>query len=127
VRLVLDSGALTALATDRARLAEIHRRGLWPPLVPTVVLAESLTGDHRRDRAVDRLVALAEIVDVDESLARTAARLRTATSTARVSVIDAVVAATAVGTADAVVLTSDPRHLHALSAVSPNPFAVVTV
>jgi predicted nucleic acid-binding protein len=127
VRLVLDSGALAALATDRARLAEIHRRGLWPPLVPAVVLAESLSGDHRRDHAVDRLVALAEIVDVDEALARTAARLRTATARARVSVVDALVAATAAGTADAVVLTSDPRDIRALAAVAPAPFAVVTV
>ena len=45
--LILDSGGLSALAADRAKLAELRRRGLWPGQVPSVVLAESLTGDHR--------------------------------------------------------------------------------
>ena len=127
MRLILDSGALTALASDRARLAALHRRGLWPPLVPAVVLTESLTGDHRRDHAVDRLIALTEVVDVDEGLARTAARLRTAASRPRVSVVAAVVAATATNTADAVVITGDPRDLRALAAVASTSFGVVAI
>ena len=32
--LVLDSGGITALAGQRARLAELRRRGLWPAQVP---------------------------------------------------------------------------------------------
>ena len=42
--LVLDSGGLSALAAQRARLQELRRRGLWPAQVPAVVLAESPAG-----------------------------------------------------------------------------------
>jgi uncharacterized OsmC-like protein len=52
--LVLDSGAVTALADNPRRaarlIAALRRRDLWPPVVPSVVLAESLTGDDRRRR-----------------------------------------------------------------------------
>lgn len=54
--LVLDAGGLSALVGQRARLQELHRRGLWPAQVPTVVLTEALTGDHRRDFHVNRLL-----------------------------------------------------------------------
>ena len=46
---VLDSHGVTMLAGDRARLAELRRRDEWPAIVPSVVLTEALTGDHRRD------------------------------------------------------------------------------
>lgn len=125
--LVLDSGGVTSLAYDRARLAELHRRGEWPPLVPSVVLTECLTGDHRRDHAVNRLVGLCELIDVDESLARDAAQLRTAVARgSRISAVDAVVAATARAVAHSVVITSDPRHLRALAAAADGAFAVVS-
>ena len=39
---VMDSGGLTALAAQRARLEELRRRGEWPPIVPSVVLTEAL-------------------------------------------------------------------------------------
>ena len=42
--LILDAGGVSALARQRARLIELCRRGLWPAQVPSVVLAESLTG-----------------------------------------------------------------------------------
>jgi hypothetical protein len=53
--LVLDSGGLSALAGDQARLAELRRRGLWPAQVPSAVLVEALTAYHHRD--VDAIVA----------------------------------------------------------------------
>ena len=54
--LVLDAGGVSALAGKRARLMELRRRGLWPAQVPAVVLAEALTGDHRRDFHPNRLL-----------------------------------------------------------------------
>jgi hypothetical protein len=56
VTLVLDPGGISALAGQRARLIELRDRGLWPPQVPAVVLAEALTGDPRRDYHANRLL-----------------------------------------------------------------------
>src|SRR5262245_26547653 len=92
--LVLDSGGVSGLAGRRARLVELRRRGDWPPLVPAVVLTEALTGDHRRDVAVNRLLRLSQVRPISEDIAREAARLRTGTGRAgSISAVDAVVAA----------------------------------
>jgi predicted nucleic acid-binding protein len=116
VTLVLDAGGISALAAQRARLIELRRRGLWPAQVPAVVLAEALTGDHRRDFHANRLLRACQIRDVNEPCAREAARLRTATGhAASISATDAIVAAYASTTYDPVVLTSDPGDLTALS------------
>jgi predicted nucleic acid-binding protein len=116
VTLVLDSGALSGLVGARARLEALRRRGAWPPLVPAIVLTESLTGDHRRDFHVDRLLRTCEIRDVDELLARRASGLRFAAGGKRApSAVDAVVVACADAAGGATVLTSDPRDLRALS------------
>jgi predicted nucleic acid-binding protein len=116
VTLVLDSGGISALATQRARLIELRRRGLWPAQVPAVVLAEALTGDRRRDFHANRLLRACQIRDVTEPCAREAARLRTATGqAAAISATDAIVAAFASITPDPVVLTSDPHDLAALA------------
>lgn len=56
MKLVVDAGGLSALTNQRARLAELLVRGLWPAEVPTVVLTEALTGDHRRDFQTNRLL-----------------------------------------------------------------------
>jgi hypothetical protein len=112
VKLILDSGGIGALAGHRARLAELRRRNLWPPQVPTVVLTESLTGDHRRDFHENHLLRMCQVTAVSEEVARQAARLRTATGRAsEISATDAIVVAFAVGFPDAVVLTSDPGDL----------------
>ena len=113
--LVLDSGGVTALAGQRARLAELRRRGEWPPQLPTIILTEVLTGDHRRDFHQNRLLALCQIRPVSEELARTAARLRGATPRpGSIAATDAVVAALATTVTDPVVLTSDAQDLEAL-------------
>jgi predicted nucleic acid-binding protein len=115
--LILDSGGVTALAGQRARLAELLRRGEWPPQVSTIVLTEVLTGDHRRDIHQNRLLALCQIRPVTEELARTAARLRGATPRpGSIAATDAVVAALATTVTDPIVLTSDPKDLEALLA-----------
>lgn len=126
--LVLDSGGLSALAGQRARLEELLARGLWPAEVPTVVLVEALTGDHRRDHRVNRLLQACQIRDVDEVQAREAARLRTATGRAgSISAADAIVAALAAARPGAVVLTSDPHDLRALADHGAVPITIASV
>lgn len=125
--LVLDAGGLSALAHQRARLHELRRRGSWPAQVSTVVLTEALTGDHRRDFNTNRLLRACQLRDVDETQAREAARLRTATNRAStISAVDAVVAALAGGKPDAVVLTSDPLDLRALAEHTAFPPRIVS-
>lgn len=109
---VLDSGGVLALAHDRERVRQLVRRNAWPPVVPSVVLVEALTGDHRRDFDVNRLLTHCLIEDVTDSVARLAARLRTRTRRAGdISAVDAVVAATVVAGGHAAVITSDPRDI----------------
>jgi predicted nucleic acid-binding protein len=125
VTLILDSGAISALAGQRARLTELRNRGLWPPQVPAVVLTEALTGDARRDFHANRLLRTCQIRDIDEPTSREAARLRTATGKAsRISAVDAVVAAFASLRPDPVVLTSDPRDLGALAEQTVRPLVI---
>jgi predicted nucleic acid-binding protein len=113
--LVLDAGGLSALAHQRARLHELRRRDLWPAQVPSVVLTEALTGDHRRDFHVNRLLRTCQIRDITEIEAREAARPRTATGrAASISAVDAIVAALAGTRPDAILLTTDPTDLAAL-------------
>ena len=126
--LVLDAGGLSALAEQRARLHELRRRALWPAQVPAVVLAEALTGDHRRDFHVNRLLRACQVRDVDESQAREAARLRTATGRAgSISAVDAVVAACATSVPGSVVLTTDPDDLRALAEHASSAMSVVAM
>jgi predicted nucleic acid-binding protein len=116
MRTVLDSGGLTALALDRVLVNSLRRKGHWPPVVPADVLAESLTGDHRRDFQVNRLLRACAIRDVTEIIARRAAALRYADCGDDISAVDAVVVATADHTGGGVVWTSDPKDLEALAA-----------
>lgn len=123
--LILDSGGISALAGQRARLAALRERGLWPPQVPAVVLAEALTGDHRRDFHANRLLGTCQVRDVDEAQSREAARLRAATRrAAKISAVDAVVAAFASLRPDPIVLTSDPSDLAALAQHAGRPITI---
>jgi hypothetical protein len=113
--LILDSGGVSALAAQRARLAELRRRGLWPAQMPSVVLADALTGDHRRV-AANRLLKACQIRDVTELRGREAARLRGATGRAgTITATDAIVVAFASACSAPVILTSDPKDLGALA------------
>jgi predicted nucleic acid-binding protein len=126
--LVLDAGAVMALTTKPALLIEFRRRQLWPPQVPTAVLVESLTGDHRRDFQANRLLRACQIRDVDEIVAREAARLRTATGRAgAVSAVDAIVVAFAATRSEPVILTCDPKDISALAAQSPRGVSVAVL
>lgn len=123
--IVVDSHGLTALAGKRAYLEELRRRGEWPPIVPSVVLTEALTGDHRRDYHQNRLLRTCDIRSVDEVVARTASALRTRVSGRRPpSAVDAIVVAMADAAGGAIVLSSDPGDLRALAGHAANHVAV---
>ena len=115
--LVLDSGAVTRLAerSDRAAalIAAFRAEGLWPPMVPSVVLVECLTGEGSRDAAQHRFLRTCDVVEaVPFRLARRAAWLRAQARTG--SAVDALVIAAAEprGT----VLSGDLGDLRALAA-----------
>lgn len=123
--LILDAGGVGALAGQRARLAELRKRDLWPALVSSVVLVEALTGDHRRDHDTNRLLRMCVINSVNEDLSRQAARLRTATGRAgEITATDALVVAQAARSDSPNVLTSDPSDIGSLATNCPIPITV---
>ena len=72
---VLDSGAVTRLASrDRravARIGSMKQRGIWPPVVPSVVLAECLTGRQSIDAVTNRFLKGCNIEEqLPEQIAR---------------------------------------------------------
>ena len=114
--LVLDSGGLTGLAQRRrsaaALIATLIRDEIWPPLVPTVVLAECTSGRPRTDAAVNRLLKHCEVIEtLPEQTARRAGALRSLAG--RGSAVDALVVATA--EPGGTVLTGDLADLRALA------------
>ena len=119
-RLILDSEAVTRLARHdklrAARLDSLKRRNLWPPVVPSVVLAECVSGRQSTDALTNRFLRDCDIDEVvTEQAARTAGSLRDRTGRAsEISAVDAVVVAMA--EPDGVVLTSDLEDLRDLAA-----------
>ena len=114
--LVLDSGAVTRFAGQSrgqaALLLAMRDAGAWPPVVPSVVLVESLQGHAGRDASTNRFLKTCRIVeDVSEGVARRGAHLRARAR--RGSAVDAIVIALA--EPDGTVFTSDPRDLNALA------------
>src|SRR6266511_1029287 len=96
--LVLDAGAVTRLAERSTRAAELiavlRQQSLWPPVVPSVVLVESLTGMPDRDANPNRFLKTCDVViELGDSVARRAAALRHRAR--RGSAVDAIVVATA--------------------------------
>ena len=117
--LVLDSGALSRLSQRTRRAAAVigalRAEGLWPPVVPTVVVAESTSGTARTDVHVNRLL---KTCDVDPILPRETAR-RAGYLRARArrgSAIDAL--AVAIAEPGGTVMTGDPDDLQALATYS---------
>jgi predicted nucleic acid-binding protein len=116
VNVILDAGGVRALSRKRGLLAQFAARQAAPPQVPAVVLAEALTGDHRRDHDANSLLRYCEIVDIGENLAREGARMRTLTRRAgTITATDAIVVAFAASQPNPNVLTSDPKDLIALA------------
>lgn len=117
--LVLDSGGFGRLSERSKRalalIEELRAAGLWPPVVPTMVLVESLQGHAGRDANANRFlktVMKEEVVGIE--LARRAAELRRRAR--RGSAVDALVVAAA--EPNGVVLTGDEADITALAAVS---------
>jgi hypothetical protein len=95
-----------------ALILALRDEGLWPPLVPSVVLVECLQGHAGRDAAENKFLKSCDILEqVDEALARRAAFLRRRAR--RGSAVDALVVAAA--EPSGTVLTSEPRDLEALA------------
>jgi hypothetical protein len=117
--LVLDSGGVSRLARRAqdaaATIAVLRRDGLWPPVVPSVVLVESVTGRQRFDANTNRFLKTCDVRELlPERLARRAAELR---SRARQgSAGDAIVVVTA--EPDGTVLSADLKDLRALALYS---------
>ena len=114
--LVLDSGAVTRLAERSgqaaALISALRAEGLWPPVVPSVVLIECLTGDGPRDAAQHRFLRTCDIAEtVPRALARRAAWLRARARAG--SAVDALV--TAVAEPGGTVITGDFADLQALA------------
>ncbi len=117
--LVLDSGGLSRLSERSRRAAALilalKAEGLWPPLVPSVVLIEALQGDSAKDVLANRLIKTCDVEeDLPVNLARRAALLRTRARQG--SAVDALVVAMAEPGGS--VLTSDVDDLGALASHS---------
>lgn len=115
--LVLDSGGVSRLAKrdkdTAALIIALRRRGLWPAIVPAVVLTESLTGSAQRDANTNRFLKACDLrPSVSERVARRAAELRT--KARKGSAVDALVVA--IAEPGSTVLTSDGDDLRALAA-----------
>lgn len=117
--MVLDSGGFSRLSERSKRalalIEELRTAGLWPPVVPTMVLVESLQGHAGRDADANRfLKTVMKEEEVGIGLARRAAELRRRAR--RGSAVDALVVA--VAEPNGVVLTGDEADITALAAVS---------
>ena len=96
--LVLDSGGVSRLAerstSVAATITVFRREGLWPPVVPSVVLVECLRGPSDRDARTNQFLKTCDVeIVLSAALARRAAHLRGLAG--RGSAVDAVVVATA--------------------------------
>lgn len=119
-RLILDSGAVIALAHGELRARAFLARALELGAlveVPAVVVAETIRGGPR-DAPVNRVLkAVGQIAETREQNGRTAGRLL---ATARSSsTIDALVVAHAVDRGGARILTGDREDLIRLAAPHP--------
>lgn len=115
--LVLDSGGLSRLSQRTRRAAALigalKDAGLWPPVVPSVVLVESTSGTARTDANINRFLKTCEVDPIVlELTARRAGQLRTLGG--RGSAIDALVVA--IAEPGSTVLTSDRADFEALAA-----------
>ncbi|MGH9225234.1 MAG: type II toxin-antitoxin system VapC family toxin [Acidimicrobiales bacterium] len=115
--LVLDSGGLSRLSQRNRRavalIDALRAERLWPPVVPTVVLAESTTGAPRTDVNFNRLLKSCDVDPVvAEATARRAGYLRARAG--KGSAIDALLVALA--EPGGTVLSGDADDLRTLAA-----------
>ena len=115
--LVLDSGGVSRLAERSTKalalIRSLRAANLWPPVVPTMVLVESLPARPGRDANVNRFLKTCIIDEaVPQTLARRAAELRRRAG--RGSAVDALVVTLA--ETGGTILTGDLEDLGALAA-----------
>jgi len=115
-RLVLDSGAVIALARNDARARSVLQAA-WESgaqvSIPVVVLAETVRG-RPDDAPVNRIVkAVGDFIDVTAPDGRSAGHLLGDTGVA--STIDAIVIASTDRTGGGAILTGDPHDLRRLT------------
>jgi predicted nucleic acid-binding protein len=119
-RLILDSGAVIALARGDQRARAFLARALelrTPVEIPVVVVAETVRGGPR-DAPVNRVLkAVGSVPEAREVHGRSAGRLLAAAHSA--STIDALVVAHALEAGGAHVLTGDRDDLERLAAPHP--------
>ena len=120
-RLILDSGAVIALAARDATARQFVDRAIRMGtlvVVPAVVIAETTRGGPR-DAPVNRVLkTVDEITPVTEATARLAGRLLAAAGLPNAT-IDALVVAEAALADAAILLTGDLKDLSALAAGYP--------
>jgi len=96
-----------------ARITALREVGMWPPVVPSPVLVESLAGHAGCDANANRFLKMCLVEEqVSVAIARRAAALRARAR--RGSAVDAIVVAMA--ESDGIVLTQDLTDLRALAA-----------
>jgi predicted nucleic acid-binding protein len=115
--LIVDSGGFTRLSsrtkTALALIRSLVNEGLWPPIVPTMVLIESLQGDPARDANANRFLKTCILEsEVTPAMARRAAELRRRAPTG--SAVDALVVALA--EPNGTILTGDKADIEILAA-----------
>jgi predicted nucleic acid-binding protein len=119
-RLILDSGAVIALARGDQRARAFLTRALEVMAsveIPVVVVAETIRGGPR-DAPVHRILkAVGSIPDAREIHGKTAGRLLGSARTAHT--VDALVVAQAVEAGGAHILTGDREDLERLAAAHP--------
>jgi hypothetical protein len=114
--LILDSGGVSRLSRQSqdaaAMITVLKRDGFWPPLVPTAVMVECLSGRQRSDALTNRFLKTCEITEeLPQLIARRAATLRALAQ--RGSPVDAIVVAMA--EPGGTVLSGDVADLRALA------------
>lgn len=117
-RVILDSGAVIALAANQPRVRQIVDRAIREHsllVVPAVVLAETTRGGARDARVNRVLKAVQEITPVTEAIAREAGRLLAAANIANATV-DALIVAEAALHGPSLILTGDLDDISALAA-----------
>lgn len=121
---VLDSGVVDRATTDREFRWVLHDLvdAGWNPIIPTVVLAEAITGrpsDARANQTINRLGT----ADTDAATARQAGAMRASVLRGGgrqvPGGIDAIVAAHAALAGRGIVFTTDPGDLRRLLADHP--------
>ena len=119
-RLILDSGAVIALARDDQRVRGYIRVAVEqqvPIEVPVVVVAETVRGQRKDARVNWVLRTVGTVPDATEDVGRTAGRLLGETKSS--ATVDAMVVAQAVHAGGARILTGDVEDLERLAARHP--------